>query len=306
VRTVRRRAGLAVLAGLLTVTTLGAGGSPSSDRSFPRTVTADQGEVTIGQRPTRIVSLSPSLTEMLFAIGAGKQVIAVDEHSDHPARTPKTDLSGFRPNLEAIAGYEPDLVVLASDRTGIVDALGGIDIPVLVLGSADHLRDVYRQIRTLGAATGHDSRADAVAKRMQHDIDEAVESLPKGAPKLRYFYELSDVFHTVSSNTFIGELLARAGLVSIAGSADAASGGFPQLSAEAIIAADPDVVFLAHTDGTELTRAQVAQRPGWDSLRAVRKRHVIQLDVDLAARWGPRIVDLLESVVDATKSIDRR
>ena len=134
------------------------------------------------------------------------------------------------------------------------------------------LRDVYRQIRTLGAATGHDSKADAVATRVQHDIDEAVESLPRRARKLRYFYELSDVFHTVSSNTFIGELLAHAGLVSIAGRADAASGGFPQLSAEAIIAADPDVVFLAHTDGSELTRADVAQRPGWDSLQAVRKR----------------------------------
>lgn len=269
---------------------------------FPVSVRAEQGEVTIAARPERIVSLSPSLTEMLYAIGAGSQVAAVDQHSDYPAGTPVTDLSGFRPNIEAIGGHEPDLVVLANDRDGAVGALTNLGIPTLLLSSPDHLDGVYHQIDVLGAATGHPAEATDVAARLRADIDRIASSRDRDDP-LRYYYELSASYHSVTSDTFTGELLRLAGLASVADGVDPAAGGYPQLSAEYILDADPDVIFLAYAGGDTPTPDAVAVRPGWERLKAVRDNRVVVLDADLASRWGPRLADLLRVVVDATAAV---
>jgi iron complex transport system substrate-binding protein len=272
--------------------------------AFPVVVTAENGDVELAAQPQRIVSLSPSLTELLFAIEAGDQVVAVDQYSDFPAGTPVTDLSGFQPNVEAIGGYQPDLVVVASDRDGVVDALGGLSIPTLLLPSADSLDDVYDQIETLGAATGHADTAGALADHLRVDLDEIAASVPERDEPLRYFYELSEGLHSVTSDTFIGEVLGLAGLSSIADGVDDTAGGFPQLSAEYVLDADPSVVFLAHTDGTGQDPAEVAARPGWSELGAVRNGNVVVLDPDISSRWGPRLVELLRAVVAATSEID--
>ena len=274
-----------------------------AEAAFPVVVTADNGDVEVADQPQRIVSLSPSLTELLFAMDAGDQVVAVDQYSDFPAGTPATDLSGFRPNVEAIGGYEPDLVVVAGDRDGVVDALGGLGVPTLLLPSAASLDDVYGQIDVLGAATGHPDAAARLAAELRSDLDRIAASVPERDEPLRYFYELSDGLYSVTSGTFIGEILGLAGLASIADAVDDATGGFPQLSAEYVLDADPDVIFLAHTDGTGRDPAEVAARPGWSELRAVRNDNVIVLDPDISSRWGPRIVELLRAVVDATGDV---
>src|SRR4051795_7995500 len=129
--------------------------------------------------PHRIVSLSPTATESLFAIGAGKQVVAVDDQSDYPKRAPKTTLSGFTPNVEAIAGYRPDLVVVQYDAAGVVEALRKLDIRVLVQPSAKNLSAAYAQIRQLGVVTAHKRGAAAVVKRMKTTIGRALKSTPK-------------------------------------------------------------------------------------------------------------------------------
>lgn len=273
--------------------------STTKPAAFPASVVADQGEVTIPARPSRIVSLSPSLTEILYAIGAGDQVIAVDKFSDFPDDTPKTDLSGFRPNVEAIGGHRPDLVVLASDRDGIVDTLANLRVPTLLLGSPAHLPDVYDQITTLGAATGHTAAAAELAETIRADLQRIAKAAPTRDTRLRYFYEVSDTYHSVTSDTFTGELLRLVGLRSIADDAPDAAGGYPQLTAESVLRADPDLIFLAHAGTPNPSPADVAARPGWDQLAAVRDNRVIALDPDLASRWGPRIVELLQSVVDA-------
>jgi len=289
------------------VTTTTAAPSPATagEPAFPVVVTAENGDVEIAARPQRIVSLSPSLTEYLFAMGAGDQVVAVDQYSDFPAGTPLTDLSGFRPNVEAVAGYEPDLVVVGSDRDGVVGALTALDIPTLLLPSADGLDDVYAEIGVLGEATGRVGAAAALAQEIRGGLAEIAATVPAREQPLRYFYELSDGLHSATSETFVGELLGLAGLTSIADGVDAAAGGFPQLSAEYVLDADPDVVFLAHTDGTGQDPAEVAARPGWEGLRAVKNGAVVVLDPDVSTRWGPRIVDLLRSVVDVTNAIAR-
>jgi iron complex transport system substrate-binding protein len=277
-------------------------GEPSTTAppaTFPVTVTADNGEVEIPAEPKRIVSLSPSLTEMLFAIGAGEQVVAVDKSSNFPQATPMTDMSGFSPNVEAIGGYSPDLVVLSRDKDGAAAALTQLGIPTLVLPSAEDLDDVYEEIATLGDATGHPTEAADLVDDMRADIDEAVGDLPHRDEPLTYFYEVSDDHVSATSDTFIGSILGLVGLQSIADGVDDAAGGYPQLTAEYILDQDPDYVFVSHAGATSTDLASIASRPGWAELQAVQEGHVILLDDDLASRWGPRVVDLLEVLIEA-------
>jgi iron complex transport system substrate-binding protein len=277
--------------------------APSSDAAdagqFPVTVEAANGEVTLDEQPAAIVSLSPTATEMLFAIDAGDQVTAVDDFSTYPTEAPTTDLSGYEPNVEAIAGYEPDLVVIADDGADLSTALGELDIPVIVAPAAQTLDDTYTQIEQLGAATGHEADADALVEQMRADIDKITADLPGTDEPLTYYHELDDTYYSVTGDTFIGQVYELAGLENIADEADDDAGGYPQLSEEFIIDADPDLIFLADTVCCGQTAGTVAERPGWDQISAVRDGAVVELDDDVASRWGPRVVDLLEIVGDA-------
>lgn len=270
---------------------------PSEESSFPVTVTTETGSIEIEQQPERIISLSATATEMLFAIDAGQQVVAVDDQSNFPAEAPTTDLSGYEPNIEAIAGYQPDLVV-ASDIT-VVKPLKRLKIPVLVQPAAIELDDTYEQIEQLGAATGHSRDAKEEIDRMGSEIDAIVESLPELDEELTYYHELDDTYFSVTSDTFIGNIYETAGLTNIADKADKAGTGYPQLSAEYIIEADPDLIFLADTKCCNQSQETVSKRPGWGQVAAVENEAVIELDDDIASRWGPRVVDYLRTVADA-------
>jgi iron complex transport system substrate-binding protein len=252
--------------------------------------------------PERIISLSATATEMLFAIDAGDLVVAVDEYSNYPEDAPTTDLSGLTPNVEAIAGYEPDLVVMANDADGLVAQLEDLGIDTLVLPAAQTLDESYAQIEQLGAATGHIAEAAEVVLDIQTRIEDAVARVPEREVPLTYYHELDTMLFSVTSKTFIGEVYALAGLDNIADPADTDGSGYPQLSAEFLIDADPDLVFLADTKCCAETAATFAARPGFDALTAVKTGAVIELDDDIASRWGPRTADLLETIVDALES----
>lgn len=271
------------------------------DTAFPVTVVAANGEVTIDERPQAIVSLSPTATEMVFAVGAGDQVVAVDEYSYFPEEAPVTDLSGFTPNLEAISVFDPDLVVVSDDVGGIIGALGGLGIPVLHLPAAWTLDDVWAQIEELGAATGHLAEAVRLTGELQARVDEILAS---GRPEsLTYFHELDSSLFTATSVTFIGEVYSLLGLGNIADVADPDGSGYPQLSPEYVLEADPDVIFLADAAYGESAET-VAARPGWADLTAVRTGAVFAVDADIASRWGPRIVDFLETVAEDLASLE--
>ncbi|MEV1328349.1 ABC transporter substrate-binding protein [Micromonospora costi] len=276
-------------------------GGGSSAAAFPVTV----GTVTLDKRPEKIVSLSASATEMIFAIGAGPQVVAVDDNSNYPAEAPKSDLSGFQPNAEAIAAKNPDLVVISDDRNKIVDQLGKLKIPVYLTPAATTLDDSYRQITDLGTLTGHATEAADVTKRMRDDIDKLVKDLPQRPEKLTYYHELGPELYSATSKTFIGSLYALAGLENIADPADAdgKNGGYPQLSQEVIVKADPDFVFLADTKCCQQSADTVKARSGWSGITAVKNNQVVALDDDIASRWGPRVVDLLRAIVDAVAKV---
>jgi iron complex transport system substrate-binding protein len=281
-------------------------GSYSPDAGFPVTVTTAAGTTHIPARPDEIVSLSPTVTEMLYAIGAGKQVRAVDDYSDYPKGAPMTKLSGFEPNAEAIAAYDPDLVIISNNIDGITTKLTNLSIPVLDLPAAASVSGVYAEIRELGEATGHVAQAQAEDNKIRTDIAAIIKSEPKHSKPVTYFYELgANPYYSVTDSTFIGSLLSLLGMKSIADTATgaAAAGGYPELSPEFILKANPDYILLSDTgDNGGQTLASVRSRPGWSALTAVKDKHVIALNADIASRWGPRIVQLLQTVANAVKS----
>jgi iron complex transport system substrate-binding protein len=257
--------------------------------------------VQIAARPTRVVSLSPTHTETLFAIGAGAQVVAVDDQSNYPARAPRTNLSGYRPNVEAIVSYRPDLVVVSDDR-GLVAALRKVGITVLFEPAADNLAEAYEEIRQLGAATGHERQARAVVRSMQVTMTSLIRSVPKRSRHLKVFHELSPDLYSATSSTFIGQVYKIFGFRNIADAADRTGNGYPQLSNEYVLAANPDLIFLSDSKCCGQSAKTVAARPGWSNLAAVKRRGVIAVNDDIASRWGPRVVDFVRIVAAAARS----
>jgi iron complex transport system substrate-binding protein len=277
---------------LLALITLAACGSNDADSGAPPDANAG-GDGT--EQPERIVSLSSTATEVLFAIGAGDQVVAVDDQSNYPADAPTTELSGFTPNLEAIAGYEPDLVVISNDTGDLVSGLGQLDIEVLLQPAPTDVDGIYDQISELGMATGNEDEASELVAEMKAEIDQLTAELPDHVAGMTYFHELDNTFFSVTSNTFIGSVYGLMGLENIADEAEDTAGGYPQLSAEFIVDASPDLIFLADAAYGESAET-VAGRPGWDAITAVENGAVIEVDADLASRWGPRIVEFIREV----------
>jgi len=274
-------------------------GASGDSAAFPVTVTDDAGEVTLEARPEAIVSLSPTSTEMLFAIGAGDQVVAVDDFSNFPQEAPTTDLSGFTPNVEAILEFEPDLVVLSGDSNDVVAGLTEAGVPVLQYGAANDLETAFSQFRALGEATGND--AEATVNDIQKQLDD-IAATTDVEPGLTYYHELSSDLFSATSSTFIGEIYGLFGMVNIADEADTDGGGYPQLSAEYVVEQDPDYVFLACTVFCGETAESFGEREAFAGLTAVEQGNVVELNDDTASRWGPRMVEFAEAVAAALQA----
>jgi cobalamin transport system substrate-binding protein len=287
---------------IVAVVALVVAGTASSHRAaaFPVTIHAANGDVTITKQPTRVISLSPTATEDLFALGAGKQVIAVDEDSDYPKQAPRTKLSGFTPNAEAVAGYNPDLVIVSNDG-GVVAALQKLGVNVLYEPAADTVAEAYDEIRQIGQATGNTKSATTVVRGMQTALTKLIRSVPKKARHLKVFHEISPDYYSATSATFIGRIYRLFGFTNIADAADSTHSGYPKLSAEYVVSADPDIVVLSDSVCCSQTAATVAERPGWQQVNAVRTNRVIPVDDSLASRWGPRIVDFARVVAQVAK-----
>lgn len=248
--------------------------------------------------PERVVSLSPTHTEMVFAIGAGDLLVAVDDFSNHPAEALElpNELSGFEPNVEAIAEYEPDLVLIGGDFTGLGPQLDELGIGWFDGPAAQTFDDTYAQIAELGDLLGFEEEADALVSSMQERIDAAVAGAPALDAPLSVYHEVDDTYYSADSTSFIGATYALMGLENIADQAEGENFGFPQLNPEAIIAANPDLIFLPCGTFCFTTADDVAARPGWDAIAAVQNGDIIDVDEDIASRWGPRIVEYVEAV----------
>jgi len=251
--------------------------------------------------PHRIVSLSPTVTEDLFAIGAGKQVVAVDNQSNYPKRAPQTSLSGYSPNVEAIANYHPDLVLISYDPGNFASQLRQLGIKVVFEPAATNLKQAYQEIVGLGRVTGHVRGAAAVVRSMRKHLAAIVASVPKSRRHLRVYHELDPTYYSVTSQTFIGGIYKLFGFRDIADAAGGTGGGYPQLSGEYIIAKNPQIIVLADTRCCGQGYATVADRPGWGSISAVQHHRVVLANDDVASRWGPRIVQFARTVARIAK-----
>lgn len=266
---------------------------------FPVTV----GDLTLDAEPQRVVSMSATATEMLFAISAGDKVVAVDNFSNFPTDVealPKVD--AYQPSVEAISELAPDLVVISYDPGNLVEQLNALSIPVFTAYAVANLDGAYEQMQQLGALTGRADEASAAVESLRSEIDSIVAGVARQDPPLTYFYELDPTLYSVTTNTFIGSVLARLGLVSIADGVQEGN-DYPQLSAEVVVEKDPDIIFLADVKCCAQSAATVAEREGWRTLSAVSNESIVELDDDIASRWGPRLVVLIKQVAAAISSL---
>lgn len=272
--------------------------APPGTVSFPVVVKSGDGNVTIPRRPARILSLSASATQMLYAIGAGGQVVGVDKYSSYPANAPRTKFTGAETSAEDYLYLHPDLVVLAYQSGNLVQQLKLLHIPALILPAAANFGDVDGQLTELGEATGHLAGAHRVASSLSAAIQRAVAKAGNARRGQTYYVELDPTFYSATSRTFIGAELSLFGLRNIA---DAAGHGtaWPQVSAEFVLKANPQWVFLADTVCCGATAASFAHRPGFSILRAVHLHHVIGLNDSLASEWGPHSIEQLLNVLAA-------
>jgi iron complex transport system substrate-binding protein len=272
---------------------------------YPITVKFGGYSTTIAKKPTKIISLSPSATEIFFAIGAGSQILAVDNLSNYPANTPLSEISAFEPSVEAILAKKPDLVLLSIDSTKapqIRNALVKLGIPVLMEKAPSTLKDVYAENTLLGRVTDRQAGAVKLNASMAKSI-KATLAKAKKSSKIRIFHELDDTYFSATSNTFIGKVYKSFGVVNIA---DAAAGadnsGYPQLSAEYLLKSDPQVIFLADAQ-YGVTADSVSKRAGWSQISAVKNKKIVELPADIPSRWGPRLVDFYKLIGDSLAKV---
>lgn len=277
-----------------TASTAPAASAAPSAAAFPATLKDFQDRtVTIAARPARLVSIGPSNTEFLFALGAGDRVVGVDDFSDEPAAATKVEkVGGVKVNLEKVVSLRPDLVVTLKLSDGTIERIAGAGIPVLVV-DPQGLGDVSRTAILLGRAVG------ANGEKLAADIDAKVQQVKQkvagGTTKPRVFHEVdatdpSKPF-TVGPGSFIHDLIVLAGGTNVAAGAGSA---YPQLSLEEIVRADPEIIVLGDADyGT--TPEQVSARTGWSGLSAVKNKKVFPVSGNLVSRPGPRVGDAAEA-----------
>ena len=265
---------------------------------YPLTIKFGGYTTKIAKKPTKIISLSPSATEIFYAVGAGSQILAVDNLSNYPAGAPISEISAFEPNVEAILAKKPDLVLLSIDSTKapqIRNALVKLGIPVLMEKAPATLNDVYAENTLLAKVTDRQDGAVKLNAAMAKSIKDVLAKAKKSS-KIRIFHELDDTYYSVTSNTFIGKVYKDFAAVNIS---DAASGadnsGYPQLSAEYLLKSDPQVIFLADAQ-YGVTADSVSKRAGWSQISAVKNKKIVELPADVPSRWGPRLVDFYKLI----------
>ncbi len=266
--------------------------------SYPVSVTRTDGvELTIEEQPQRIVSLSPGATEVLFEIGAGDQLVAVDMFSDFPTVAHDLpQLDAYQPDPEAILDLEPDLVYVVFDADGIVELLEDLGVPVLFLDAPTSVDGLIEQINALGDVTGNPATASELVIDLESRIDQIIGRIPEHDEGPRVYHELDESLFSVGPNSFVGDLYTLLGAENIA---EGAISDYPQLSEEVILEEDPDVIIVASHGPPDGTAADsLRQRPGWSAVQAVRNDRVHEIDGDIISRPGPRIIEALEQLAE--------
>ena len=266
----------------------------ASPAAFPVTVTDFQGRaVSIPARPARIVSIGPSNTEFLFALGVGDRVVGVDDFSDQPAAARQIEkVGGVKVNVEKVVALRPDLVVTVKFSDGTIERIATAGLNVLVV-DPQSIGDVARTAILVGRAIGADG--DRLARDLDTALERTRQKVASATTKPRVFHEVdaSDPAKpfTVGPGSYLHDLIVLAGGTNIAAAAGMA---YPQFSLEEIVRADPEIIVLGDADyGT--TPEQVAARPGWSGMTAVKQRRIFPISDSLVSRPGPRLAEAAEA-----------
>jgi iron complex transport system substrate-binding protein len=271
----------------------GGSGAPAAKKAsgFPVAVASGDGTVRISHRPTRILSLSPSSTQMLYAIGAGSQVVGVDKYSTFPPDAPRTKFTGYETSAEDYVGLRPDLVILAYDSNNLVSQLAKLGIPTLLIPPATTIPGANHQLVELGQATGHAKGAANAINVVEQDLRRVAATIGERARGESYYVELDPTLYTATSATFIGALFSIFHMVDIANPAGRHGSAYPQISSEFLLRQNPDYVFLADTVCCAQTATTFSHRSGFSVLRAVRLGHVFGVNDSVASEWGPHSLE---------------
>lgn len=273
-------------------------GMPFMAHVSSRSFVDDAGrKIYLAKTPTRIVSLAPSVTEMLFAIGAGNQLVGVTQFCNYPPEALKKPKVGYaNPNLESLVALQPDLVVAPNEvlKPDIVSKLEQLKIPVFVLAEKN-VEDIFGHLQTLGRMVDRSTDANAVAMNLRRQIAE-IRQRTEGVSPVRVLYVLnSQPLITVGPGSFIDQLIVLAGGVNVAGKSSTA---YPRLSMEAVLQNDPEVLVfpVGESEGISDSEQQAWRR--WSTMTAVKQGRLHQIPADLLNRPGPRIARGLELLVN--------
>lgn len=259
--------------------------------------------VTIKNQAQRIVSLSPAMTELLFALELGPNIVGATEHCNAPNAALEIPRVGGGTmesiSLEAIVSAKPDLVLCKWDtHQPLVESLERLSIPCLAIG-AQSLQELFEQAIWIGQVTAHESQAQALIQRMQGRRDHLVSIVERSRPekRLKVFYEVWDSpLMTAGPNSFINEMLVLAGLENIIKDT---SIRYPRISAETVIKANPDLILAPTTHFETVEISEISARPGWNEIEAVKEERIYLISGDEVSRCGPRMLDALAEIIKA-------
>jgi iron complex transport system substrate-binding protein len=272
-------------------------GMPFMANLAPRTFVDDLGrKIYLAAAPARVVSLAPSITEMLFAIGAGGQVVGVTQFCDYPPEAvTRTKVGAGFPNIESLVALKPDLVVTSKDfiRPDTLAKLDQLKIPAVVFVDAATVEDVYAHIQTLGRMLDRRPAADALVGAMRQRVA-AVKAKTEALPRPRVLYVLnSDPFVTVGAGSFIHQLIGLAGGVNVAQASPIA---YPRLNLEEVLKQDPEIIVFPAGASEGVPEEQRQRWRQWTTVTAVKRDRFAQVPSVLLDRPGPRVVEGLEAL----------
>ncbi len=251
-----------------------------------------------GSSPKRIISLSPSITEILFEIGSGNQVIAVDNLSNYPNGAPISDISAYDPNVEAISLLNPDLVILSYNIKNLKVALKKIGIETIYLPAPLNFEEILDQIDYLGQQTGNEDKAKKLISKMKNRM-KTLQKLRENETATKIYHEIDPNYYSPSKFSFIGDIYQKLNYKNVADKADISNLGYPKLSPELIISENPDLIILPGKDNKYVEKVKL--RPGWSYIEAVKKNNFLLTNNDIASRWGPRIINFASILVEYSK-----
>ena len=251
-----------------------------------------------GSSPKRIISLSPSITEILFEIGSGNKVIAVDNLSNYPNEAPITDISAYDPNVEAISLLNPDLVILSYNIKNLKAALKKIGIETIYLPAPLNFEDILDLIDYLGLQTGNEDKAKKLISKMKNRM-KTLQKLRENEKATKIYHDIDPNYYSPSKFSFIGDIYQKLNYKNVADKADISNLGYPKLSPELIISENPDLIVLPGKDNKYVEKVKL--RPGWSYIEAVKKNNFLLTNNDIASRWGPRILNFASILVEYSK-----